>query len=141
MKVNYARELLKLPNELLETKFGKLKKDDEFYDKIFLDMSYKNIIAIGPLESEVPAMKELYKDSDLADYFSNLSTDKSYFVELNKNEKSVQLYVNENEEILKINIEDNISNKIFEVCEQSSNLAGAINEKGEHIINLKSPAP
>lgn len=141
MKVNYARELLKLPNELLETKFGKFKKDDKFYDKVFLDMSYENIIAIGPLESEVPAMKELYKDSALADYFSNLDTDKSYFVELNKNEKLVQLYVNENKEILKINIEDNIANKIYEVCEQSGNLAGAINEKGEHIINLKSPAP
>ena len=141
MKVNYARELLKIPNKLLEEKFGLIKSENKFYDTVFLDMSYENIIAIGPLESEVPAMKELYKDSDLADYFCTLDTSKSYLVELNKKEKKVQLYSNENAEILKLDIEDNIANKIFEICAQSNNWAGIINEKGEHIIDLKSTTP
>ncbi len=141
MKVNYARELLKTPSILLEEKFSLIKKENKSYDIVFLDMSYENIIAIGPLESDAPAMKELYKNHDLADYFSNLDEGKSYLFELNNEEKIVKLYINDNKEILELDVENNIGNKIYEICQQSNNWAGVINEKGEHIIDLKSPTP
>lgn len=139
--INYARELLKLPNKLLEEKFGLKQEENKFYDTVFLDISYENIVAIGPLESEVPAMKELYKDSDLADFFCNLDVNNSYLVEINKKENTVQISSNKNGEISKLDVDVNITNKILEICSGSDKWAGTINEKGEHIIDLKSPAP
>ena len=141
LRVKYARELLKTPNELLNEKFELIKKENSFYDTVFLDASYKNIVSIGPLPSEVPAMRELYKNTKLANYFSNLDVNKSYLIELDKFENIVKLYVNENDEIIAEDIDKQIGSEILEICASSSNWAGVINEKGEHVIDLKSPTP
>ncbi len=113
--INYARELLKLPNKLLKEKFELIQEKNKFYDTVFSDISYENIVAIGPLESEVPAMKELYKDSDLADFFCNLDVNNSYLVKLDKKENTVQISSNENGEISKLDVDANITNKILEI--------------------------
>lgn len=141
MGIAIARNMLTRAQDIANDCFGSLLCKDRQYDVQFTDTSYKHILAVGGFESVVPAIKELYKVSDLADYFDWLDTDKSYLIMIDWNKGGVTIYECDHKVILEKETPPELCDMIFNVCKNYKTWAGYINEEGEHVIDLKNPIP
>ena len=141
MSVAIAREILTLARSMADEYFEGILSKDEKYDVQFTDTTYKNIVAIGSFDSIVPAIKELYKESSLADYFDGLEPKASYLFELDWDNQSVRGFKALKGETAEELIDASIVEKIYDICKDYKTWAGVINQQGEHIINLKNPVP
>ena len=141
MRISCAREVLNTSKEILEKKFNGIYNKEQNYDIVYLDCSYKNIIAIGPLTVNVPAIKELYKNERLATYFDEFESGKSYLLTLDTKNNCVFLNTSLNNKVSCEKVDEIIAKEILKVCKNTEFWSGEINEHGEHIIDLKSPTP
>jgi cellobiose phosphorylase len=136
-----ARNVLKLYKEAVKKFFGKLTLEDKHYDIQFLDTIYENIVVLGAFDSLVPAIKELYKDEFLAQHFDGLEVGYSYFYSIEWEEQRVLAYVSDGVKVHKKSVDEEIGQRIIQLCKAYKMWAGRINEEGEHIINLRHPVP
>lgn len=134
-----ARETLNEATNVLKQYFKDYTNEDLAYDSQFIDLSGTNIIAIGGFLFKVPALKELFKDEELSIYFSQLSCTASHLFCVD--ETKVTYFCNINGSVTEEAVEASIQNRIMTICKDYKKWAGYINEKGEHVIDLKKPVP
>ena len=72
MKIKVARQVLKVPYEIASQAFSALMDTKKVYDCQFIDATYETVLAVGGFDKLVPAVKELYKASDIALYLDGL---------------------------------------------------------------------
>ena len=135
-----AREMLNKSTETLKSYFKEYIHEDLVYDSQFIDISNTHIIAIGGFEFKVPALKELFKDEKLSNYFGGLESTASHLYCI-ENAGKVRYYCYMNGEVTESSIESSIASRIIAICEDYKRWTGYINEKGEHVIDLKKPVP
>ena len=141
LKSILARDVLQEETKRMKTYFGDLINKELQYDSQFIDISLKNIIGLGGFAFKVPALKELFKQGDLAVYFNALSTQQSHLFNMNTEHSTITYYTYENKEVTERPIDASIQERILTLCSDYQNWAGSINEKGEHVIDLKKPVP
>lgn len=134
-----ARELLEESQELLNAYFKGHINEDAVYDSELIGIKGKNIIAVGEFEFKVPALKQLYKDEKLSVFFNGLSEEASHLFLLE--EGNVKYLVCQNGSVKEESLDKEVETAILAVCTDYKNWAGYINEKGEHVIDLKMPVP
>lgn len=140
MKKIVARDVLNKPEELARKYFGTLIGKDG-YDYQFTDTSLRQIIVIGQFEFGVPALKELYKDEELAVFFDRLLIHKSHFFQVNMVKNNIQYYIYENGAVKEADISNIYKDKILAILRNYKEWAGSLDEYGDHIIDLKTPVP
>ena len=141
LKTILARDVLHEETKKMKEYFGVLINEDLEYDSQFIDISLKNIIAIGGFHFKVPALKEIFKQEDLAVYFNQLTTEYSHLFSMDREESKMTYYIFDGKKVTQKSLESSIQEKILSLCSDYQNWAGSINEKGEHIIDLKKPVP
>ncbi|MBU3804511.1 MAG: glycosyl transferase [Candidatus Cellulosilyticum pullistercoris] len=134
-----ARETLNEATKVLNQCFKEYMNKDLVYDSQFMDVSSTHIIAIGGFVFKVPALKELFKDQELSMYFSQLSSTASHLFCIEENKVNYFYYMNG--VVTEKSVDLSIQKRIMAICEDYKRWAGYINEKGEHVIDLKKPVP
>lgn len=136
-----ARDIFK--KELYKVKkiFGDLIDERLEYDTQFIDISLNHVMAIGGFNFKVPALKELLKEEELAVFLNKMTSKKSHLFVINWKNLKVDYYTSCDDEIIQQQIEAHIEGLIVKVCKDYEKWAGYINEKGEHVIDLKKPVP
>ena len=140
MKIKVARQVLKMPYEIAREVFESLIDTKKIYDCQFMDASYKNVLVVGGFDKMVPAVKELYKVSDVALYLDGLEKG-SYLWQINWKDMRVEAYKAMQGEVTKISLPKVVEVAILNTCKDYNEWAGIVNDKGEHVINLKNPVP
>ncbi len=136
-----ARKLLGKPEELAQKYFGALMGDQEGYDYQFTDASLKNLIILGRFAFFVPALKELYKDEELAVFFDSLSPAESHLFQIKWENNEITYYSCHGGNVEEKQFPGKIKIKILKKIENYMEWAGSLNEFGDHILDLKAPAP
>lgn len=136
-----ARELLGKTAELAQKYFGALITEPEGYDYQFIDAGLQNLIIIGRFSFTVPALKELYKEEELAVFFDSLPAAESHFFQVEWSRGEVTHYAYGKEKVEKRHLADSLKEMIIKKIAGYNTWAGYINEAGDHIIDLKAPAP
>ena len=134
-----AREVLNQSAEKLKSCFTGYLDSSLVYDSQFIDLSQTQVMAIGGFSYKVPALKELAKNAEVSVYFDKLSVNGSHLFQIEKD--SVKHLVYMDGKVTEETVEANIQKLILEICGDYRDWAGHINEKGEHVIDLKRPVP
>ena len=134
-----ARETLNDATKVLNQHFKDYINEDLVYDSQFMDISNAQIIAVGGFIFKVPALKELFKDEKLSIYFSNLTPTDSHLFCIEGTKVNYFCYING--DVIEVPIDSFIESRMIAICEDYKRWTGYINEKGEHVINLKKPVP
>lgn len=135
-----ARQTLNEATKILDTYFKDYINEDLVYDSQFINISNTHIIAIGGFEFKVPALKELFKDEQLSVYFSHLTHTASHLFCIEDNNK-VNYFCYMNGNVITLPIDSAVESRIIAICKDYKTWTGYINEKGEHVIDLKKPVP
>ena len=133
-----AREFKLSPEALVRELFGEIIAEKEIVDAMFIDTTYKTVIGVANLPFKAPAVLELLKDADVSSYcLAQSGTANSLLISLKDN--SVKVYKNgSNEEVA---APSEIKETIGEILSDVKGWAGYLNKKGEHVIDLRTPAP
>ncbi len=135
-----AREVIEESQELLKRYFKPYIREDRVYDSEYMDIKGKHIIAIGGFEFKVPALKVLYEEEQLSTYFNQLSQDSSHLLVIEEG-KSLRHFTYWDDKVKEESMDETIKTHILASCSSYKNWAGYINEKGEHVIDLRTPVP
>ena len=135
-----AREVIEEPEKLLSCYFKEYITKKRVYDSQLLDIKGENIIAIGEFEFKVPALKVLYEQPLLSTFFNQLSPNRSHLFRI-EGENNIKYFTYCANKVQEEPIGEGIKACIVDICRDYKNWAGSINEKGEHVINLKRPVP
>lgn len=140
VKLN-ARDILNNSKTLADRYFGKLIKNDGFYDYQFTDIKLEYLIIIGSFEYQIPAFRELYKNEKVGEFLDRLSSDKSHLFQIDWDLKQITYYVYAEGNISEAIIDKDIQTQIFKMLSDYTSWAGYLDENGDHIIDLKYPSP
>ncbi|MBE6025025.1 MAG: glycosyl transferase [Cellulosilyticum sp.] len=140
LKSVQARTVLNEADKKLQEYFKDYLDKAFVYDCQFTDITQTHIIAIGSFSFKVPALKELFKDEKVSIYFERLSSTNSHLFKIQDNHEVLH-FVYKNGRVEEEAIDPEIQELMLEICKDYKNWAGYINEKGEHVIDLKKPVP
>ncbi len=141
MNQQLARELLGKPENLAREYFGDMITEPACYDYQFIDARLNNLIVMGRFLYQVPALKELYKQEELAIFFDSLSVSQSHFFQIHWDKDEIEYYAYDHGEVHSITLDGEIRSKILNGLKEYKQWAGCLNEEGDHIIDLMSPTP
>lgn len=130
-----------MPEELAEKYFGTLISEQDCFDYQFIDAGMQNLIIMGKFAYQVPALKEVYKDEELAVYFDSLSALNSHFFQIEWEEGGITYYCCCDGKVQQRAIDDSVKERILNVIRDYTKWAGWLDEYGDHMIDLKAPAP
>lgn len=136
-----ARELLGNLEELAQKYFGQRLDEKKNYDFQYIDAGLQNFIVIGEFTFQVPALKELYKEEELAVFFDSLSTSESHYFQVIWDKDDILYYAYSKGEMQQRTLSTHMKEKIIYILYRHEEWAGYLNEDGEHIIDLKNPVP
>lgn len=135
-----ARGVKITPEAVLRNSFKSLNENSKV-DALFTDTTFKSVIGVSGLPFKVPAVLQLLKSRDVSEYLlTQAENGASVMVEI-ESSGSVSVYKSVNGEVQKIEAPAEIKQKIETLLSNVSNWAGHLNEKGEHVIDLRTPAP
>jgi cellobiose phosphorylase len=118
--------------------FRNILTKDSAINAVFLDKTNKIVFGVDNLEFEAPVIMELFKDHKIYKYILNSSDNKKSIL-LSYLKKEVKIYTFLNNKVEEIAIDKNIKSKLIKILKSVSDWPGILNQKGEHIIDLKSP--
>lgn len=140
LKSVQAREMMHASDQYLKAYFKNEINENLVYDSQFIDLSQTQIIAIGGFAFKIPALKEIFKDAKLSTYFDALDYTCSHLFVI-QDTQAIKYVVYKDGQTVEQAIDGEIQQRILTICEDYKKWAGSINEKGEHVIDLKKPVP
>ena len=140
LKSVQARDMMHASDQYLKAYFKDYINKNLVYDSQFIDLSQTQIIAIGGFEFRIPALKEVFKDAQISTYFDALDHTSSHLFEIQE-KQAIKYVVYKDGQTIEQAIDLEIQKRILTICEDYKKWAGCINEKGEHVIDLKKPVP
>jgi cellobiose phosphorylase len=135
-----AREVKLTPESLLRSRFKTLNENIKV-DAMFADTTFKSVIGVAGMPFKVPAVLQLLKNREVSEYLLTEATKgASVMIEVQDN-GSVAVYKSSNGETQKVEVSPDIKQKIETALSNVGKWAGELNKKGEHVIDLLTPAP
>lgn len=141
MKNLRARQLLGNAEKRAFQIFGQLMDRDKCYDFQYMDVSLQTLLVIGEFKFFVPAIKEMYKDAELAVFFDSLSAEESHFFKIQWEKNDIIHYAYANGKVEERPLSKSVIEKIFDKTGNYQSWAGYLDENGDHIIDLRNPVP
>lgn len=135
-----SRKLSVNPADLARKLFPGQVSEKDVVDAVFSDSAYSGVIAVSGLKFKAPAVLELLKNSDVAGYLNQLA-EKGYSVLIRLESDGICLYQAMGSKVAKAELPEKLEKSIFEVLKDADRWGGYLNEEGEHVIDLLSPAP
>jgi cellobiose phosphorylase len=133
-----AREFKQSPEALLKEQFKNIIGEKVIVDAMFMDTTYKTVIGIANLPFKAPAVLQLLKDADVSAYvLTQCGNSNSFLIVLAGS--NVKLYKSGSNE--EVSAPSEIVKAIQAALSNVNNWAGYLNEKGEHVIDLRTPTP
>jgi nitrogen fixation protein len=115
--------------------FPKLVSNNDVIDT--MNFNLKSIIAFSGLKRNIPILQELFKDKSFLIFIKDLFKVGSRVL-LTYKDEDIKGYIKK-KDIEEFQIPNNIKKNIKKIYKDSLKWGGALNENGEHIIDLKSP--
>ncbi|MFZ5990074.1 MAG: GH36-type glycosyl hydrolase domain-containing protein [Bacillota bacterium] len=135
-----ARSVKITPESVLLSSFKGVLKDEWIVDAMFADTTFKSVIGVANLPFKVPAVLQLLKNSDVAAYLlTQTVNDSSVMIVIEDN--SVKVFKNKANEVQETDAPSDIKQGIAKILSNVKTWAGLLNEKGEHVVDLRTPAP
>jgi len=135
-----SRKVTITPADLTKSLFPNQVSSQDVIDAVFSDSSYKGVIAVSGLKFKAPAVIEILKKQDAAEYLNQL-VEKGYSVLIQLKPDGISLYQAMGNEISEAVLPQNLQKTLYETLKDADKWAGYLNEEGEHVIDLRSPAP
>ncbi|HPU21973.1 MAG TPA: glycosyl transferase [Thermoclostridium caenicola] len=135
-----SRKVAITPADLTKSLFPNQVSSQDVIDAVFSDSSYKGVIAVSGLKFKAPAVIEILKKQDAAEYLNQL-VEKGYSVLIQLKPDGISLYQAMGNEISEAVLPQNLQKTLYETLKDADKWAGYLNEEGEHVIDLRSPAP
>jgi cellobiose phosphorylase len=124
----------------LKEAFKEILQDKWILDALFYDSLFNRLIGVANLPYKAPVVLELLKNAEIA-LFLTECVEKNGSILLVYQNYSIRLAAKEKNQIKDLLIPENLKKIILELLESVENWAGILNEKGEHVIDLKTPSP
>lgn len=140
LKSVQARNIMNKANKHLKAYFKEYINEHLVYDSQFIDLSQTQIMAIGGFDFKVPALKEICKDAQISTYLDALDCECSHLFHI-EDQQTIKYMICKEGQVLQQSIAPEIEQRILAICKDYKSWAGYINEKGEHVIDLKKPVP
>ncbi len=135
-----AREVKLTPEVVLRNSFKSLNENVKV-DAMFADTTFKSVIGVSGLPFKVPAVLQLLKNRDVSEYLLTQAVGGvSLMLEVESN-GSVSVYKSNSGEVQKADVPTNIKQGIEAALSNVNVWAGQLNKNGEHVIDLRTPAP
>ncbi len=135
-----SRKVSVTPADLARKLFPGQVSEKDIIDAVFSNSSYKGVIAVSGLKFKAPAVLELLKIKETAEYLNQLA-EKGYSVLIKLETGGIRLYLAMGSEVSEAELSEELLNSMSEILKDADKWAGYLNEEGEHVIDLLSPAP
>ena len=133
-----ARDFELSPEMTLRECFGNVLDKKTIVDAIFINTNYKTVIGVANLPFRAPAVLQLLKNEEIS----------AYILKQCGNSSSILLFLEENDvKIYKdgtkkeVSPPSEIKEGLKRIMANIKKWAGVLNERGEHTIDLRTPAP
>lgn len=133
-----ARDFNLSPENVLRDCFGNLLDNNTIVDAIFVNTDYKTVIGVANLPFKAPAVLQLLKDAEISAYILKECGDSASIL-LYLEEDDVKIYkVGSKKEI---SAPSKIKKGLKKVLADIDGWVGTLNDRGEHVIDLRTPSP
>ena len=135
-----ARDWRMEPADLLRARFARLIDTAETVDAQYVDSREESVIGVAGLPFQAPAVAHLLADSGLFDFLSRYwSTSSSVLVRVAP--KGPRVYQWNGCISPVADVPGQIVSRLREMLASVGQWAGQLDERGQHVIDLRSPAP
>ena len=107
-------------------------------DAIFVNTDYKSAIGVANLPFKAPAVLQLLKDKEISEFILK-ECDNSYSVLLFLEKDDIKVYKEGSKK--EVSVPSQIRKGLKKVLANVDRWAGALNDRGEHTIDLRTPSP
>ena len=135
-----SRKVSVTPADLARKLFPAQVSENDVIDAVFSDSSYEGVIAVSDLKFRAPAVLEILKNREAAGGISQLA-EEGCSVLIRLESDGICVYKSMGGEVSKVGLTDGLKKSLFETLKNADRWAGYLNEDGEHVIDLLSPAP
>lgn len=133
-----AREFKLSPEAVLREAFSKVISENAIVDAMFVDATYKTVIGVANLPFKAPAVLELLKDAEVSSFLLAQCEDaNSVLINVEGNDITVFKCAF----VESIAIPSEIKKSIVDMLSNVKTWAGFLNDRGEHVIDLRTPTP
>lgn len=137
-----ARGMKTSPEEAAREIFRGFIREGEVVDALFTDSSFKGVIGVANLPVKAPVTLYLFENSDCAQFLNgHLSAGHSVLITLDGDNCIFRFLIEDNGVVKAIVPPLPVADFIKQTISESSSWAGKLNENGEHVFDLRSPAP
>lgn len=135
-----ARSVKTTPESVLQSSFKSVLKDEWINDAMFADTTFKSVIGVSNLPFKVPAVLQLLKNRDVAAYLlTQAGNDSSVMIV--KEDNNIKVFKSKSNEVQEIDVPGDVKQGIAGILSSAKEWAGILNEKGEHVVDLRTPVP
>ena len=139
MIIHSARTTTKMPLKPQNLFSGKnLMQNRRCY---FLRQLFSDLIAVTGIVYKAPAVIELLKNREIADYIDELSKKLSLLFQFDGQTNNLKVLSGNSSGVSEVNCPEDIKAKIITILSEIPEWAGILNDKGEHEIDLLYPQP
>jgi cellobiose phosphorylase len=133
-----ARDFKLSPETILRERFGDVLDKKTIVDAIFVNTDYKSAIGVANLPFKAPAVLQLLKDKEISKFILK-ECDNSYSVLLFLEKDDIKVYKEGSKK--EVSVPSQIRKGLKKVLANVDRWAGALNDRGEHTIDLRTPSP
>ncbi|NLI58960.1 MAG: glycosyl transferase [Clostridium sp.] len=133
-----ARDFKLSPETILRERFGDVLDKKTIVDAIFVNTDYKSAIGVANLPFKAPAVLQLLKDKEISEFILK-ECDNSYSVLLFLEKDDIKVYKEGSKK--EVSVPSQIRKGLKKVLANVDRWAGALNDRGEHTIDLRTPSP
>lgn len=135
-----SRKVSIIPADLARKLFTGQISDKDVIDAVFSDSSFKGVIAVSGLKFKAPAVIELLKNQEAAEFLNQLA-EQGYSALIRLKPGDICLYQTMGSGVSETALPQKLRETILSILQKADEWAGCLNEEGEHVIDLLSPAP
>lgn len=137
-----ARDLNLQPASMLRQLFCSELADEAVVDAQFLDSREKTVVGAAGMTFKVPIVAELLKYPEITRFVERLSgVNRSVLILGDPAGDLVEVKVADGATVVDVDLPKAVADSIARVFASASVWAGRLNERGEHEIDLRAPAP
>lgn len=135
-----AREVKTTPESVLRDIFNSVI-GNSVIDAMFMDTTFKSVIGVSNIPFKAPTVLKLLKNLKVSTYLLDNSKDGSSLLISLTGTNNIKVYKACDNKVEEIEVQGDIKEEIIVMLSNVQEWAGSINKDGEHVIDLKNPAP
>jgi cellobiose phosphorylase len=137
-----TREFKTLPDQLLRNIFSSVLREDWVVDAIFADSGMDRVIGIANIKRKMPILHEMINNQNVNSYFKSiLTSETSVLIVPNDSGTMISIFTSKDEVKEIVEVPASVKETILLLLSKAATWGGYLNQRGEHVIDLRSPLP